>query len=140
MKEIYYLSVLMLMMLSSMILTASSQDQIAQTVYVFDSDFNGSMLPDVQIVGQDAAGNSFEGITDLNGTAVLYGQQPGIWQFTFMKEGYETLNLNFDVNQTGEGAVYLQRATQPQDQAESSQIYQQTSTQPEAQQVLNLSA
>lgn len=138
MKRIYYLSVLMLMMVSSMVLTASSQDQIAQTIYVFDGDFNGSLVPDVQVIGQDAAGNSFEGITDLNGSVVLYGQ-PGIWLFTFMKEGYETLDLSFDVNQTGEGAVYLRRADQSLDAAEASQMDQQPLLQPEDQRVLDYS-
>jgi uncharacterized GH25 family protein len=68
------------------------------------------MLSDVQVTGQDAAGNSFEGITDSNGVVVINGQ-PGTWQFAFMKDGYSPLNLDYDVTETGEGAVYLQRAT-----------------------------
>lgn len=139
MKEICYLPVLILMMVCSMVLTASSQDQVSQIVYVFDGDFNGSLLPDVQIIGQDGAGNSFEGITDLNGSAVLYGL-PGIWLFTFTKEGYNTLDMSYEVNQTGEGAVYLQRASLDQEMAEGSLRDQQPLVQPEDQQVLDLSA
>jgi hypothetical protein len=115
MKKIYYSLILILLMNISTVLTASSQEQVSQTVYVFDEDFNGSSLSDVQVTGEDAGGNSFEGLTDENGSVVIYGE-PGTWQFTFTKNGYDTLNLNYDVTQTDEGAVYLQRTTQPQDQ------------------------
>lgn len=108
------------MMNASMILTASCQEQVAQTVYVYDGDFNGTLLSDVLVAGQDAAGNSFEGITDTNGVVVINGQ-PGTWQFTFTKEGYSPLNLNYDVTETGEGAVYLQRASQLQKQGQVAQ-------------------
>jgi len=106
-----------------------SQKQVAQTVYVHDGDLNGTLLSGVQVTVQDAAGNSFEGTTDSNGVAVINGQ-PGTWQFTFTKEGYESLNLNYDVTETGEGAVYLQKATQSQEQVEPSQLYPQPSPQP----------
>jgi flagellar hook assembly protein FlgD len=96
-------------------LTASAQDQVSQKVYVYEGDFNGTMLSDVQVTGQDAVGNSFEGITDSNGVVVIDGQ-PGTWQFIFMKDGYSPLELNYNVTETGDGAVYLQRATQIQDQ------------------------
>lgn len=118
MKRSYYLAILMLLMGCSIVLMASAQEQVAQTVYVFDENFNGSLLSDVQVLGQDAAGNSFEGITDSNGSVVIYGQ-PGTWQFIFMKEGYGPLSLSYDVTETGEGAVYLQRATESQPQPES---------------------
>lgn len=104
------------------------QNWVAQTVYVYDGDFNGTMLSDVQVTGNDAAGNSFEGITDSNGSVTLYGQ-PGTWQFAFTKEGYNTLELSYDVTESGEGEVYLQRADQSQDVAEPSQVYQQQQTQ-----------
>jgi hypothetical protein len=112
------------------------QNQVAQTVYVYEGDFNGTMLSDVQVFGQDAAGNSFERITDSDGAVTIYGV-PGTWQFTFMKEGYDTLDLSYDVTQTGAGAVYLLRADQSQDQADYSQIFQQTPFQPEPQQVMD---
>ncbi|MDD2754824.1 MAG: tetratricopeptide repeat protein [Methanothrix sp.] len=95
----------------SQIQTASSQDQVSQTVYVYDGDFNGTFLSDVQVAGQDAAGMSFGGITDSNGVAVVSGQ-PGTWQFVFTKDGYETLKLSYNVTETGEGAVYLVRSNQ----------------------------
>jgi|GEM_PF-1512351 len=86
-----------------------SQEQVALMVYVHEGDLNGTMLSGVQITGQDAEGNSFEEVTDINGSAVIEGQ-PGAWQFSFAKEGYETLDLNYDVTQTDEAAAYLQRA------------------------------
>ena len=108
----FCLTVLMLLIGSSMVLTASSQDQVSQTVYVHEGDLNGTLLSDVQVIGQDVAGNSFLGITDSNGAAIVNGQ-PGTWQFVFSKEGYEPLNLSYDVTETGEGAVYLIKSDQP---------------------------
>lgn len=109
MKNSYCLAILMLLM-SSTVLIASAQDQVALTVHVYEGDFNGTLLTGVSLSGQDAAGNSFQAVTDSNGAAVVAGQ-PGAWQFTFAKEGYDTLSLNYDVTQTGDGSVYLQKAT-----------------------------
>ena len=109
------LALLMLLIGSSMILTASSQEQVSQIVYVHDGDLNGTLLSDVQVTGQDASGNSFGGMTDSNGFAVVSGE-PGTWQFLFAKEGYEMLDLSYDVTETGEGAVYLKKASQSQNQ------------------------
>ena len=84
------------------------------------------MLSGVQMVGQDAAGNIFQGLTDSNGLVVASGQ-PGIWQFNFTKEGYKPLSLSYDVTQTDEGAVYLESADLSQgsqEEAASSQSYQ----------------
>ncbi len=120
MKKSYYFVILMLLIGSSMILNASSQDQVSQTVYVHEGDPNGTLLSDVQVTGHDAAGSRFYGITDSNGVAVLSGQ-PGTWQFVFIKEGYNPLNLSYDVTETGEGAVYLQRANPTQEQVSQTQ-------------------
>jgi tetratricopeptide (TPR) repeat protein len=111
----YYLAVLMLLIGSSMILTASSQEQVSQTVYVYEGDFNGTPLSGVQVAGQDAAGKSFGAMTDSNGVAVVSGQ-PGAWLFVFIKDGYETLDLSYNVTETGEGAVYLVRSNQLSEQ------------------------
>jgi len=111
----YHLAVLMLLIGSSMILTASSQEQVSQTVYVYDGDFNGTPLSGVQVAGQDAVGKSFSGMTDSNGVAVVSGQ-PGAWLFVFIKDGYETLDLSYNVTETGEGAVYLVRSNQLSEQ------------------------
>jgi len=105
------LALFILLIGSSMISTAYSQDQVSQTVYVYEGDFNGKLLSDIQVTGQDEAGYTFEGITDSNGVVVLNGQ-PGTWQFVFTKEGYETLKLSYDVTKTGEGAVYMEKASQ----------------------------
>lgn len=99
---------------------AQPQEQVALTVHVYEGDFNGSLLSDVQVTGRDAGGNSFEGITDLNGTTVLNGQ-PGTWQFTFAKEGYDTLDLNYTVTENDNGKVYLRKTVQPQEQVARSQ-------------------
>ena len=104
MKKGYCLAALILLIGSSMVLTASSQEQVAWTVYVHEGDLNGTMLSNVQVTGQDAAGNGFQGITDSNGVVVISGQ-PGTWQFSFAKEGYDPLSLNYNVTETGEGAV-----------------------------------
>jgi hypothetical protein len=128
MKKGYCLTILILLAISSMILTASSQEQVAQTVHVHEGDLNGTLLSGVQVTGQDAAGNSFDGITDANGAVVISGQ-PGTWQFTFTKEGYASHSLSYDVTETGEGGVYLLEAAQSQQPVESSQMYQQPSSQ-----------
>jgi hypothetical protein len=59
-------------------------------------------------MGEDAAGNEFAGVTDYNGAVVVYGP-PGTWQFTFFKEGYESLDLSYDVAETETAAAYLQK-------------------------------
>jgi hypothetical protein len=102
-----YLVALILLMSCCMVLTVSSQELVAWTVYVHEGDLNGTMLSNVQVTGQDAAGNSFQGITDSNGVVVISGQ-PGAWQFSFDKEGYDPLDLYYNVTETGEGAIYLQ--------------------------------
>jgi hypothetical protein len=108
MEKIYRLAILVFLALCGMALTAYSQEQVAFTIYVHESDLNGTMLSGVQVVGEDAAGNEFAGITDSNGAVVIYGQ-PGTWQFAFSKEGYETLDLSYDVAETEEAAAYLQK-------------------------------
>jgi phosphatidate phosphatase APP1 len=113
MKRSYSLMILILLISSSMVLTASSQEQVAQTVYVHEGDLNGTVLSGVQVTGQDAAGNGFEGTTDSNGVMAISGQ-PGLWLFTFAKEGYNPLSVSYNVTETGEGAVYLQKAASSQ--------------------------
>ena len=44
-----------------------SMESAALTIYVHDGDFDGAMLAGVQVSGQDAAGNDFEGMTDSSG-------------------------------------------------------------------------
>ncbi|MDD1758340.1 MAG: carboxypeptidase-like regulatory domain-containing protein, partial [Methanotrichaceae archaeon] len=92
-----------------------NQAQTTLTLHVLDGDTNGQLLPGVAITVYDAAGNLFEGITDSNGSLVIDGQ-PGTWQFTFAKEGYESINLNQDINETLTADIYLQRINQPQEQ------------------------
>ncbi len=114
MKRAYRLTLLVLLSLCSMALTAYSQDEAALTIYVHESNLNGTMLSGVQITGEDEAGNEFTGITDDDGVVVVYGQ-PGTWQFTFYKEGYQPLDLSYDVAETDEAAAYLLKETSSQD-------------------------
>ncbi len=105
-----------------------SQQPVSLTIDVYETSLNGTALPGVQVTGQDAAGNSLYGVTDSNGAVILSGQ-PGAWQFSFTKEGYETLNLDYNVTETEEVAAYLQRAAQPVPQSITSIAPAQTSTQ-----------
>ena len=123
------LAILMLLIGSSMILTASSQEQVSQTVYVYEGDLNGTLLSGVQVAGQDAAGNSFNGITNSSGVVVVSGQ-PGTWLFVFIKDGYETLDLSYNVTETGEGAVYLVKSSQSSKQIAPSQTNSQLNATP----------
>jgi phosphatidate phosphatase APP1 len=115
MEKIYRLAILVFLALCGMALTAYSQEQAALTIYVHESDLNGTMLSGVQITGTDAAGNEFAGITDSDGAVVVYGN-PGTWQFAFSKEGYESVDLSYDVAETEEAAAYLKKETTSQDE------------------------
>jgi tetratricopeptide (TPR) repeat protein len=108
------LMVFLLLAMVNMPLPAASQEQVAETIYVQEEDMNGTLLSGVQVIGQDAAGYSFEGVTDSNGTAVVTGL-PGAWQFLFVKDGYEPHRFSSDVTETGEGVVYLQKLSQLSD-------------------------
>lgn len=106
--------VFLLLAMVNMSLPAASQEQVAETIYVQEMDMNGTLLSGVQVIGQDAAGYSFEGATDSNGTAIVSGL-PGAWQFLFVKDGYEPLKFSSNVTETGEGVVYLQKSSQSSD-------------------------
>ncbi len=109
MQKMYHLALLALLVLCSLELAASSQEEVALTAYVHEGDINGTLLSGVQITGTDTAGNEFADVTDSNGAAIIYGQ-PGTWQFSFTKDGYEPLDLSYDVEGTDAGAVYLVKA------------------------------
>ena len=93
---------------------SQSPELVALTIHVHDGDLNGTPLADVQVSGQDFGGNGFEGMTDPNGAVVIEGV-PGIWQFTFSKESYETLSLSYNVTDTENTGVYLLKATDYQE-------------------------
>jgi hypothetical protein len=106
MKQMFNLGILILLIAGCMVMTAVSQEQATLTTYVHDGSLDGALLSSVQITGQDAGGNTFQGTTDSNGAAVFTGI-PGNWAFTFTKDGYDALNLNYSVNETQEAAAYL---------------------------------
>ena len=91
-----------------------AQENVALTIYVHDGNLTGPQLPGVQVAGQDASGNSFNQLTNSTGSVVINGQ-PGTWQFTFSKEGYQPVSLNYSVKETQTTAAYLQRLTQAQE-------------------------
>ena len=110
MRKGYSLAILILIASISIELTAFAQEQVDFTVYVHDGSLNGTALSGVQVTGQDAAGSSFSAITGSDGSAVVSGQ-PGTWQFSFAKQGYEPLSLSYNVTSTDYGDVYLQKST-----------------------------
>jgi predicted secreted protein len=85
-----------------------NQENVALTIYVHDGNLTGPQLPGVQVTGQDASGNSFNQLTSSDGSVVINGQ-PGTWQFTFLKDGYNPVTLNYNVTATQTTAAYLQR-------------------------------
>ncbi len=109
MGKSYCLAALIFLAINSIALTAFAQEQVDFTVYVHEGSLNGTALSGVQVTGQDASGNGFEGTTDSNGAAVLSGQ-PGTWQFSFAKDGYQQLSLSYNVTSTDYGDVYLQKS------------------------------
>ena len=100
-----------------------SPEPVALTIHVHDGDLNGTPLADVQVSGQDFGGNDFEGMTNSNGAVVIDGV-PGIWQFTFSKESYETLSLSYNVTETENTGAYLLKATDSQENLTSPQSNQ----------------
>jgi len=111
MKRGYWMAGLVVLMIGGIAFASASQSEVALTVYVHEGDLNGTLLSGVEITGQDAAGNSFDEATGSDGTAVINGE-PGIWTFRFAKKGYNTLDLNYDVTENDEGAVYLTKTAQ----------------------------
>jgi phage-related protein len=87
-----------------------TQEQVALTIYVHDGNLTGPRLPGVQVSGQDASGNGFSQLTNSDGSVIINGQ-PGTWQFTFSKDGYNPLSLNYNVTETQATAAYLQSIT-----------------------------
>jgi len=126
MKTNYCLAALIVLMIGGIALAADSQESVAFTAYVHEGDLNGTLLSGVEITGQDAAGSSFDAITDSSGSAIIYGQ-PGTWKFEFAKNGYDTLNLSYDVTQTDAGAAYLEKTAQSQSQGNVDQSQSQDS-------------
>jgi len=104
----YYLTALLI--LSSMALPASCQEQISLTINVHEEALDGPLLSEVLITGSDGTGNEFAGVTDSDGAAVISGT-PGTWQFSFQKDGYDDLNLQYDATQTEETAAYLEKSS-----------------------------
>ena len=109
MKIVYYLTALLI--LSSMALPAACQDGISLTVNVHEEALDGPLLSEVLITGLDGTGNEFAGVTDSDGVAVISGT-PGTWQFSFQKDGYDDLNLQYDATQTEETAAYLEKSSE----------------------------
>jgi hypothetical protein len=106
MKITYKIIGLTLVTICLLVIPVLSKEQVALTIYVHRGSPNGTMLSGVDITGQDAAGVDFKGSTDSQGVAVIKGS-PGTWNFTFTKDDYNSLNLNYDVSKTDECATVL---------------------------------
>ena len=105
-KITYKIIGLTLVTICLLVIPVLSKEQVALTIYVHRGSPNGTMLSGVDISGQDAAGVDFKGSTDSQGVMVIKGS-PGTWKFTFTKDGYIPLNLNYDVYKTDECATFL---------------------------------
>jgi metallophosphoesterase (TIGR03768 family) len=86
------------------------REQVALTINVRDENLTGPQLSGVQVAGLDASGTSFNQLTNSDGSVVISGQ-PGTWQVTFSKDGYEPISLNYSVMNTQTTAAYLQGIT-----------------------------
>jgi hypothetical protein len=92
-----------------------NQARAVLTLYVLDGSVNGSLLSGVTVTAYDAGGSIFKGATDAAGSMVIQGQ-PGTWQFSFEKVGYETLSQAYEVDATETAYAHLQPATGDQNQ------------------------
>jgi len=103
--------------------TALSSDQIALSIYVHEGNLNGTVLSGVRITGQDSSGSSLQGTTDSQGIAVIRGN-PGAWQLSFQKDGYESLSIDYDALQTEEVAAYLEKKPSTQQVSLTISVYE----------------
>jgi phosphatidate phosphatase APP1 len=108
MKIWHYLATLLL--LGSMTMLATAATEVTLSVYVHNSDLNGTLLSGVKITGTDASGNAFEGTTNSDGIAEISGEQ-GTWTFTFEKDGYDPLYLKYDATTSENTAAYLVKSS-----------------------------
>jgi len=76
---------LLLLLIMSSPVCADTQAQV--TLYIHDSSIYGPLLPGVQVIGHDGAGNMFNEVTDAGGKVVLTGNS-GSWYFEIVKPGY----------------------------------------------------
>ena len=95
------LAALILLISSSMVLTASSQEQVAWTVYVHEGNLNGTMLSNVQVTDKTQQATAFKDDRP-KWSCDSYGQ-PGTWLCSFTKEGSAPLNLNYNVTRLVKG-------------------------------------
>lgn len=89
--------------------TTASEEQAALSIYVHEGSLNGSMISGVHITGKDPSGKEFQGTTDENGVAVIK-TKPGDCNFTFRKDGYKDLSIEYEATQTENVAAYLEKS------------------------------
>ncbi len=93
-----------------------SPSTVVLILYVLERKGNGTPLSGVAVTVYDATGNIFNGMTSSNGPLVISGQ-PGKWQFSLAKEGYETANIAFDVTSTSTAIASMERIIQTMESA-----------------------
>ncbi len=106
MKIRYYLAAILI--ICGLSNPALSQEQATLTINVHNGALDGTALEGVYITGTDASGSEFSQVTDSDGVAVVSGE-PGVWQFTFAKAGYNPLYLTYNATQDEQTAAYLEK-------------------------------
>jgi hypothetical protein len=86
----------------------TSSQEVTLTLYVHDGSADGPVLSGVDVTGQDAAGNSFQQVTDSNGYATVEGE-PGTWSFSVSAFGYETSSWSQSIAMTCTKHAFLQK-------------------------------
>ena len=90
-----------LAVISCTMLSTAFNDHATLSIYIHEGSLNGAMVQDIQTAGQGRpTGRNFKAITDVNGIAVI-NVNSGDCKFTFKKDGYKTLNLQYKVTLSG---------------------------------------
>jgi len=70
----------------------------------------GACFSGVSVIGTGRGGQQLSNSYRFERSCGGFSGQPGAWQFTFVKDGYDSLSLSYDVTATGDGSVYLQKS------------------------------
>ena len=82
------------------------------TLSIHDGSGTGTLLPGVRVTGSDGAGTPFDTTTDATGAVIIEGD-PGEWQFTASREGYETTLGSPSIMSDGRRDAFLQPVPPP---------------------------
>jgi hypothetical protein len=82
------------------------QSSVTLTLYVHDGSTSGPVISGATVAGTDAAGNSFNKVTNSAGYVTISGT-PGTWSFTASKSGYNTNSWSQSITSTSRKDAYL---------------------------------